>query len=466
MNDLPDISPLDSSSPSDLNRREFLQGGTVASLMALLGGIPLVAPAAEKPPEGATSYKTTTPPVNCGVIGLGVHGREILATLARLPNAPVVAICDYYPAFLNRSKELAPKATPYADYKQLLADKNVKAVVIATPTHQHKQIVIDALVAGKHVYCEAPLAHTVEDTKAIAAAAKKAPKLYFQAGLQERSDAQRLFVLPFIRSGGIGTFGDIRAQTSKKQSWRRDSPNPDRLKEINWRLNSKLSTGLVGELGIHSLDVACWFINERPKAVTGFGSIRQWKDGRDVADNVRAVFEFPSGITLCYDGSLLSSYDTNFEVYTGADATIMVRDFKAWMFKEADAPLLGWEVYARKDEFYRQEGIALVAGASKATATADADPIAAGFTPLYHGLAAFVTNADMHHAAVEDFTSSFGKDADPAALLDYLKDIQKSKKPHADAQEGLEATVFALRANEAIKANRRVEIAKADYEVA
>ncbi|MBI3881393.1 MAG: Gfo/Idh/MocA family oxidoreductase [Verrucomicrobia bacterium] len=450
----------DPEAQSDLNRRAFLKGGSVATLMAMMGGVPLIAQ--EKTPEGATKYKTSSPPVNCGVIGLGYHGRDILATLARLPNAPVVAICDKYPAFLNRSKELAPKAAAYADYKELLADKNVKAVIIATPTHQHKQVVLDVLAAGKHVYCEAPLAHSIDDAKAIAQAAKVNPKLYFQAGLQDRADPQRLFVLPFVRSGGIGTFGDARMQSCKKQSWRRASPNPEREKEINWRLVKNLSTGLVGELGIHSVDVACWFLNERPKAVTGFGALRHWKDGRDVPDSVRAVFEFPSGVTVTFDGSLLSSFDTSLEVYTGSDATILVRDFKAWMFKEADAPLLGWEVYARKDEFYKQEGIALVANASKASAQGGAtdDPAVTGFTPLYYALETFVTNTDLHHAAVEDFAASFGANADAAALNDYLKDLQKTKKHAATAQDGYEATALALKANEAILAGKKIELGK------
>ena len=450
----------------DLNRRTFLKGSSLATMMAMMGGIPLIA--AESTPEGATKYKTTSPPVNCGVIGLGPHGRDVLQALARLPNAPVVAICDSYQAFLNRSKELAPKAATYTDYKQLLADKNVKGVVIATPTHQHKQIVLDALAAGKHVYCEAPIAHTLEDAKVIAQAAQANPKLYFQAGLQERSDSQRLFVLPFIRSGGISAFGSIRAQNNKKQSWRRASPNPEREKENNWRLSSKTSLGIAGELGIHSIDAACWYINERPISVTGFGALRHWKDGRDVPDTVRAVFEFASGVTFNYEGTLINSFDTNCEVYTGSDAAILVRDFKAWMFKEADAPLLGWEVYARKDDFYKQEGIALVANASKAAAQgANAeDPSAAGFTPLYYGLEAFVVNTDMHHAAVEDFNASFGANADAAALVDYLKDIQKNKKHAATWADGYAATALAIKTNEAITKHSKITFDKGFFDLA
>ena len=94
-----------------------------------------------------------------GVIGCGAWGREILTHLATLPRAEVVAVCDHYESFLNRAKNAAPKAEGYLDYEKLLENKDVQAVIVATPTHQHKEIVLAALAANKHVYCEAPLAH-------------------------------------------------------------------------------------------------------------------------------------------------------------------------------------------------------------------------------------------------------------------------------------------------------------------
>ena len=80
----------------------------------------------------------------------------------------MVAICDTYAPFLRRAKEAAPKAETYSDYRQVLAQKSVQAVIVATPSHQHKEVVLAALQAGKHVYCEAPLASNLEDARAIA----------------------------------------------------------------------------------------------------------------------------------------------------------------------------------------------------------------------------------------------------------------------------------------------------------
>ena len=141
-------------------------------------------------------------------------------------------------------------------------------MVIATPTPDHKEVALAALKAGKHVYCEAPLAGSIEDAREIALAAKAAKHLAFQAGLQMRSDKQRLFLLPFIRSGALGTTVLARAQWHKKTSWRSASPNPEREKALNWRLNKATSLGLIGEIGSHQIDQAGWFLNALPTAVT------------------------------------------------------------------------------------------------------------------------------------------------------------------------------------------------------
>ena len=100
--------PKDDS--SDLDRRSFIRGSSLSTLMFMMGGVPLYAQEKAKTEDAPTEKKLTGPPINCAVIGCGVWGREIVNTLAILPNAPVVAICDTYEPFLRRTKEAAPKA--------------------------------------------------------------------------------------------------------------------------------------------------------------------------------------------------------------------------------------------------------------------------------------------------------------------------------------------------------------------
>jgi predicted dehydrogenase len=462
MNTQPDKDGL-----SDLDRRSFLKGSSLTTLMLMMGGVPLNAQEKSNADEAPTPKKPVGPPVNCAVIGCGAWGRDhILNTLARLPNAPVVAICDTYAPFLRRAKEGAPKAEQFQDYRKVLERKDVQAVVVATPSHQHREIVEAALKAGKHVYCEAPLAHTIEDARAIAKAAKAATKQYFQAGLQMRSDPQRHFLLPFIRSGAIGKWVMARAQWHKKESWRRTSPNADREKEVNWRLRQSSSPGLIGEIGIHQVDVVGWFLNQRPLAVTGFGGIMNWTDdGRDVPDTIQAMIEYRGGVRLLYDATLANSFDADYEVLFGSDAAIMLRQNKAWMFKEVDSPLLGWEVYAQKDTFYKETGIALVADATKlaAVGTKPVEEVPFTNTPLSSALEAFISNTGVIASTVENFTSLFGDDE--PALKEKLEAAMKTASPAAGYREGYEATVIALKTNEAIVKGQKVAFQKEWFEL-
>ncbi len=398
---------------------------------------------AEPAPE---EEKPSGPPVPCGVIGLGPQGREILASLAKLGTAPVVAVCDTYtvPAYLKRATEIAPNATVHNDYRKLLDQKDVQAVFVATPSHKHKQIVLDALAAGKHVYCEAPLAVDPGEAKEIAKAGVAA-KTVFQSGLQYRANKQHQHVLGFMRAGVLGHVAEGRAQWHKKMSWRRAAPTDERERELNWRLYKATSSGLCGEIGIHQFDTATWFLKALPVSVLGYGSIRHWtQDGMEVPDTVQVVLEYPDNVRYFYDATLANSFDGSYDVFMGSDSALMIRDQRAWMFKETDSPLLGWEVYARKDKLGIGEdttgtGIALVADATKL--------IAQGKQPGEVG---------------QDVT----KTALYQALSAFLDSIHTGKKPAAGPLEGYQATLIASKAHEAVMTGSKITFQKEWFDLA
>lgn len=190
---------------SGIDRREFLKGAaaTVALLVAAEGlGLSDVAAAeATAAPAG--------PPVKIGVIGLGQWGKEIVATLARMPSAQVTAICDTYEGFVTRAAKIAPNAKTYSDYKQLLSSPDVEAVIVATPSHLHKEIALAAIAADKHIYCEAPLASAIDEAKAIAMAGQGSKKI-FQVGLQGRTNPLYDHVSKFVKSGWMDPRGSLR----------------------------------------------------------------------------------------------------------------------------------------------------------------------------------------------------------------------------------------------------------------
>jgi hypothetical protein len=145
---------------------------------------------------------------------------------------------------------------------------------------------------------------------------------------------------------------------------------------------------------------------------------------------------------------LCNSFDAAYEMYYGTESTIMARDSKAWQFKEAGAPLGGWEVYARKDTFYKESGIMLIANGSHQSAlvgnAATSEPYP--YTPLYYALDAFARNAGLISQTVKDFTDLYG-DGDSKDLTDKIKTLLT--QPAATWQEGLDATVIAIKSNEA-----------------
>ena len=404
------------------SRRGFLMGS------AVLSGAGLVR---------AANIKTRPWPKNLrdvqlGIIGYGPQGREIAATLARVPGAHISAVCDTYAPMLRRAQRDVPGAAQHKDYRNILDNADIQSIIVATPTHLHRDIVIDALDAGKNVYCEAPMASTIADAKSIARAARDASSQIFQVGHIYRSNPQHRSVFQFMRSGAIGKPALARGQWHAKASWRRASPNDERVRELNWRLDPALSTGLIGEAALLQMDVSYWVLGELPTSVHGFGQIMIWDDGREVPDTIQTVFEFPSGLHMTFSATLASSYEDAYEVYSGSESTIVFRDRgKAWMFKEVDSLMLGWEVYARKDKFYKESGIALLANATQLDAQnldpTEDDPNVE--TPLWYAMQEFMDN----HA--------FGP-----------------YPPAANWERGLEAAAIAITANQAIVERAHKEI--------
>jgi predicted dehydrogenase len=413
---------------SAFDRRDFLRttAGTLALLLSRQGLSAAQTPAAP-PPAG--------PPVSFAVIGVGPWGRETLSALGRIPQARVSFLCDIYEPFLKRAAPGAPQATAVTDWRRVI-ESPVDAVIVATPTPSHKEIVSAALQAQKHVYCEAPLAASLEDARAIARAAAGASGRVFQAGLQGRFNALYAHVQQFLKSGVLG--GDmtlVNAQWNRKESWRRPAPTAEREAIVNWRL-LKGSPGLLGEIGIHQLDLMMRYLDALPTAVVGSGVVAAWRDGREIPDTVACLLEFPKA-RANFRASLASSFGGAYTVFQGRDSSLLMKENRGWMIKEADSPLLGWEVYARKEPVHDETGIAMVADATK-----------------------------LLQAGIEPGKASTVEPEKPALVLafeSFIRSIQQSVPSPCGAKEGFTATVAALKANEAAVANGRVEVRAEDY---
>jgi len=334
-------------------------------------------------------------PRRVGIIGAGRQGRAIVAELQKLPDVTIPVLCDTSPARLKTSLERAPGSEGTADYRTVLARTDLDAVVVATPTHLHRQIVLDAIQAGKHLYLEAPIAHTLEDARAIAAAAGSARTVAY-AGFQGRANPVYQRAFSFVGSDSLRVPVSLYAQSHRKTSWRFPAADPGSEPAVNWRLDPAVSTGLAGELGAQQFDVALRYLGGRlPARISGLGAIRLHADGRKVPDTAFATLAWEDGTAMQWQATLANSFGGQFEVLHAENAAIKTAWTHAWLFKEVDAPTQGWEVYATRQQIGNEEGIVLLADATKLDAQVERKRgEGLPYTSLHYALADFLACID------------------------------------------------------------------------
>ncbi len=253
-----------------MNRREFIGRAAAA------GGALLLAESGESWPKAPSDQ------INLGIIGVGSRGQQLMRTFLRVPGVRFAGLCDVYEPRFAAGREITGKNTPiYHDHRELLAARDLDAVIVSTPLSLHSQHVIAALESGRHVYGEKSLALTVEECYAIVDAVKRTGK-HFQVGLQYHYAPWYRETLRRIQAGKIGRITQVYAYWHRNNSWRRPVPNPsDKKLErlINWRLYKQYSGGLVAELGSHHINFANEVFGSAPESVVGSGGIDFWKDG-------------------------------------------------------------------------------------------------------------------------------------------------------------------------------------------
>lgn len=287
--------------------------------------------------------------VRLGVIGLGARGMELVQEALACPNTEVVAFADVYTRRLEDARKVVPAAKTFLDYRYLLEDQTIDAVIIATPQHSHCEHFVASLDAGKHVYQEKTMAFTVEHAKRMRTAHQRAPKLVVQIGHQACSSGQMADAIAFVKTGHLGQITAIHAHHYRntphgKPQWSRpvypdmtpenilwksflgEAPerpfDPNRY--INWRFFWDYSGGNVYENMCHQL--AFWYKAlslEIPKAVTMTGGLYLWKDGREVPDTMNVAMEHPEEMLFTWDSGFGNNHLGYGEFVLGTDGTIV-----------------------------------------------------------------------------------------------------------------------------------------------
>ncbi|UII79432.1 Gfo/Idh/MocA family protein [Flagellimonas sp. CMM7] len=272
--------------------------------------------------------------LNIGVIGTGDRGGGFIPIINEIEGMRVGACADVLPFRLQSGLEkIQGKAKGYSDYRELLDNKDIDAVLIATPFSTHNKIAIDSLDAGKHVYCEKTMVKGYPAIKELVENASKSKKI-FQTGHQYHSSRLYTHLVDLIQNGKIGKITAIECQWNRNGNWRRPVQNPEHERAINWRMYREFSGGLLAELCSHQLDFSNWVLNAVPTQVMGDGGIDYWKDGRETLDNVHMIYSYPDGVRAKFTCLTSNSKDDYLIKVFGDKGTITIDYTKAWFYPE------------------------------------------------------------------------------------------------------------------------------------
>jgi len=296
------------------SRREFLAIGAGAA------GASLVTKTILLDPEPAWAFQGSASPsdrVRFGIIGIGMQGSGLLASAIELPGVECVAACDLYDGRHTLAKEIVrPDLPTTRRYQELLADKNMDCIVAAVPDHWHKQVVVDAVSAGKDIYCEKPMSHTAAEGVEMVAAAKRTGRIV-QIGSQRVSSVICAKAKELVNKGVLGDLmlvegslgrndptgaweypppPDLSPQTLDWDTWQGTVPKRAFDPKIfaRWRCWKEYGTGVAGDLLVHLVSGMQYVlgINEAPKRAMAMGGILRWKDGRNMPDVHASLFEY------------------------------------------------------------------------------------------------------------------------------------------------------------------------------
>jgi predicted dehydrogenase len=368
-----------------IDRREFMRRsglGTAGTVALASGGKVLWASA-----RGAAAVPPSDR-VRVAVIGIGMRAMGDAASFTYVRGVDLVAVADVYDSRLTRAKELfGEKLETTKDYRQILDRKDIDAVLIATPDHWHKRLIIEAMDSGKDVYCEKPMTYTIDEGFEIIDAEKRTKKILY-VGSQFVSSPLLDIAKKLIDDGKLGQitlvkswenrntptgawFYPIAPDASDKtidwKTWLGSAPQHpfDARRYFRWRCYWDYSGGLQTDLVVHHLNTLHYLMGETaPRSAVTYGGEYRWKKiypENEVPDVVNTLFEYPS---FTYNVSLtLNSENQGFGTYImGTKGTIQVDEVKLTWFPEDPLEDYGWIVnawpQAMQDEFIKERGIA------------------------------------------------------------------------------------------------------------
>jgi predicted dehydrogenase len=445
-----------------INRRGFLHSAAAA------GAGLVFSPAA----FGQTNGGKKPDDINVALLGVGEQGQVLMSACLRIPGVRFKAVCDIWTAYNQKRVSGILKAykhehNTYVDYKEMLdKEKNLDAVIIATPDFWHAEHTIDCLKAGLHVYCEKEMSNTLEGARKMVQGARQTGKL-LQIGHQRRSNPRYIYCYEKLIKEAklLNRITTVNGQWNRSKvacedlGWggQKYAIDQQTLEKYgfqsmhqfkNWRWYKRLGGGPIVDLGSHQIDVYSWFLGANPKSVIASGGTDYWK-GHEWYDSVMAVYEYETK-----DGTVRAFYQTittnssqgYFETFMGDEGTLVISEYplsRCNVYREGWVTETKWDKWVKKGYLKKAEGL-----------DQPESEDAVGDVRL-----------PSPKPAKYDLPVQMDKHNHQPHLENFFDAIRGKAKLNCPAEVGYETAVTVLKVNEAVEAGRKLNFKPAEFKV-
>lgn len=319
--------------------------------------------------------------IGVALIGCGDRGRGVTAYISKIRGAEVRGVCDAYaPRRDQAAEQFGPAAKPFRDYREILAEKDIDAVVIGTPDHWHAPMAVEAVAADKDVYLEKPVTHDLAEGEPLVKAVEASGQIV-ATGTQQRSWKHFLEAKELIDQGALGKITFVHCYWSQNYSEFRKSTAPDvDLSQLDWdqwlgpapsqpfdktrfrfwRFFWDFGGGSVTDLMTHWIDVIQWFMKSpRPREVHAAGTTYT-QDWLEAPDTVTATMLFPEGYMAAYEGNMTFGLLGCGIVFRGDKAMMTLNRLGYAVYEEGTKPLEAVSLPEPIHRFARSEDIPLL----------------------------------------------------------------------------------------------------------
>ena len=449
---------------NDLDRRQFIQTTAALGAGLYISGKAL----------GADSDNKDV--INIALLGAGAQGQVLMDAIVKKkdPSIRFVAVCDIWEVNRRKvqkrlkaySKHYGYRYAAYVDYKEMLdTEKDLDAVVIATPDFWHAEHAVACLEKGLHVYCEKEMSNTLEGARKMVEAQKASGKL-LQIGHQRRSNPryQHCYNKLLKEANLLGRITTINGQWNRSKASCEDLGWPEGtaideatlnkygFKDMhqfrNWRWFKGLGGGPIVDLGSHQIDIYSWFLGANPKTVIASGGIDYWKT-HEWYDSVMAIYEYETQagpVRAFYQTSTTNSANGYFETFMGDEGTLLISESagRGSVYRESWVEEEKWQPWVDKGYLSKVEG----KPADEKEDEAVLDVREGTFAPAEYKIPVAM-NVPYHQPH----------------LMNFFGAIRDKEKLNCPAEVGYETAVTVLKVNEAVEKASRMEFKPEDFHV-